>query len=228
MGRELSLLMVSTLGSSTTHVPLPSLSLPTASRLMTREDTIVCNSCRVLLLTKKSTETQKVLTPCQGRFGSLLSPSSLPSYSHFNPTEVSHLEMGCCCCGKHTGPVAVLAEPPLGLRQQVCVDFGSQEPGVGVLFHQAVHFPLGLVKAGEGRLLHVPSGQLPCLEVYVHLGKATEESWVLLKDAHFVPAAEQPSTYCWTHLNSPPNSAGSVTQSYKLSPKLGIVEEDTY
>lgn len=127
-----------------------------------------------------------------------------------------------------TGPVAVLAEPPLGLRQQVCVDFGSQEPGVGVLFHQAVHFPLGLVKAGEGRLLHVPSGQLPCLEVYVHLGKATEESWVLLKDAHFVPAAEQPSTYCWTHLNSPPNSTGSVTQSYKLSPKLGIVEEDTY
>lgn len=99
---------------------------------MTGEDNIVCNSCKVLLLTKKSTETQKVLTPCQGHALEVSSsppPSSLIPTA-FNPMEVSHLEMGCCCCGKNTGPVAVLAEPPLGLRQQVCVDFGSQEPGV--------------------------------------------------------------------------------------------------
>lgn len=77
------------------------------------------------------------------------------------------------------GPVAVLAEPPLGLRQQVCVNFGSQEPGVRVFLHQAVHLPLSLVKARQGGLLHISSGQLPCLEVYVHLGKAAEESLAL-------------------------------------------------
>lgn len=90
--------------------------------------------------------------------------------------------MGFGCCGKHVvseGPVAVLAEPPLGLRQQVCVNFGSQEPGVRVFLHQAVHLPLSLVKAREGGLLHISSCQLPCLEVYVHLGKAAEESLAL-------------------------------------------------
>lgn len=77
------------------------------------------------------------------------------------------------------GPIAALAEPPLGLRQQVCVNFGSQEPGVRVFLHQAVHLPLSLVKAREGGLLHVSSRQLPCLEVNVHLGKAAEESLAL-------------------------------------------------
>lgn len=77
------------------------------------------------------------------------------------------------------GPIAALAEPPLGLRQQVCVNFGSQEPGIRVFLHQAVHLPLSLVKAGERGLLHISSCQLPCLEVYVHLGKAAEESLAL-------------------------------------------------
>lgn len=43
--------------------------------------------------------------------------------------------------------IPALAEPPLGLRQQVCINFGPQEPGVRVFFHKTVDFPLGLVKA---------------------------------------------------------------------------------
>lgn len=133
---------------------------------------------------KKSTESQRVLTP---HLDHALEVSSAPSPSVPIPTacntkKVSHLDMGFGCCGKHVvseGPIAALAEPPLGLRQQVCVNFGSQEPGVRVFLHQAVHLPLSLVKAREGGLLHISSRQLPCLEVYVHLGKAAEESLAL-------------------------------------------------
>lgn len=138
----------------------------------------------MLPLTKKSTETQRVLIP---RLDYALEASSSPSPSFliptaFNTKKVSHLDMGFGCCGKHVvseGPITALAEPPLGLRQQVCVNFGSQEPGVRVFLHQAVHLPLSLVEASEGGLLHVSSCQLPCLEVYVHLGKVAEESLVL-------------------------------------------------
>ena len=142
------------------------------------------NNCKTLLLTKRSTETHRVLIP---HLDHALEASSSPSPSFliptaFNTKKVSHLDMGFGCCGKHMvseGPVAALAEPPLGLRQQVCVNFGSQEPGVRVFLHQAVHLPLSLVKAREGGLLHVSSCQLPCLEVYVNLGKVAEESLVL-------------------------------------------------
>lgn len=112
----------------------------------------------------------------------LCPPPSFPITTAFNIKEVSHLDMGFGCCGKHMvseGPIAALAEPPLGLRQQVCVNFGSQEPGIRVFLHQAVHLPLSLIKAREGGLLHISSCQLPCLEVYVHLGRAAEESLAL-------------------------------------------------
>lgn len=130
---------------------------------------------------KKSTE--RVLIP---HLDHILEASSSPSPSFliptvFNTKKVSHLDMDFRCCGKHMvsqGPIAALTEPPLGLRQQVCVNFGPQEPGVRVFLHQAVHLPLGLVKAREGGLLHISSCQLPCLEVYVHLGKVAEESLV--------------------------------------------------
>lgn len=104
----------------------------------------------------------------------------------FNTKKISHLDMGFGRCGKHMvseGPTTALAEPPLGLRQQVCVNFGSQEPGIRVFLHQAVHLPLSLVKARQGGLLHISSCQLPCLEVYVHLGKVAEES--LVPSDHF-------------------------------------------
>lgn len=154
---------------------------------MTREDYGFvlerCNNCKMVLLTKKITENQRVLIP---RLDHTPEASSSPSPSFliptaFNTKKVSHLGIGFGCCGKHVvseGPIAALAEPPLGLRQQVCVNFGSQEPGVGVFLHQAVHLPLSLVKAREGGLLHVSSCQLPCLEVYVHLGRVEEESLV--------------------------------------------------
>lgn len=89
-------------------------------------------------------------------------------------------------------PQSALTEPPLGLSQQICVHFGSQEPGVRVFLHEAVHFPLGLIKARRRGLLHISSCHLPCLEVYVHLGKMSkkevdiEQAWTYVVKMVFV------------------------------------------
>lgn len=70
---------------------------------------------------QKSTETQKVLIP-HSDHALEASSSSPPSFlipTAFNTEKVSHLDMGSCCCRKHMvseGPIAALAEPPLGLR----------------------------------------------------------------------------------------------------------------